>query len=152
LTSRCGTVTGNWVGTVFRDSLNRIWVTGPFLREEFGSVIRGRCEWNRWLNGPCADLPRDVNDGKIRSAEVPAPKVPQGRPRPDGWVRVWCYDDAQTIVTRRINPDARKKGDPDNRGRWITDQIFQLTRDMGPSDPPTVAGLLKDDLLLRDKL
>src|SRR5262249_31864477 len=91
------------------------------------------------------------NDGKIRSVQVPATKPPGNAKVRGGLVRVWLLADAKAIAARRRDRGARKKADPTGSGCWVSDAVFQLTRDMGPSDPPTGAGLRAGNLVLRDE-
>jgi hypothetical protein len=101
--------------------LGKLWLSAAFLAEDERGKGIEFATWHMWAKKPCPHLDQTVNRGRIRTKVLPRPR--------NHAIRVFLQDDTEQVITRRADATARQN-DPANLGRWIGDDIFQLTRDV----------------------
>ena len=132
--------TGKWVTEHIHQAENgKLYFAHSYLLKYKGIVHP--TTWYRYVDSPCPDLPLSVNDGKIRFLKLQSPYSHQD-------VILFHQDDVDLIVKRRWceyeNESHWRQWDPAETGKWITERIFQLSRDI--QSPPLKTG----DLLMTD--
>src|SRR5262245_32295447 len=125
---------GRWLADGIYQDQEGLWFSERYL-EQYREVVPPD-NWIAWTKYSCADLDLTVNGGRIRSKLAHAPC---GRPP-----RVYFQNDVDQIVRRRTEATERRT-DPAQLGRWLSEDIFQMTREL-----PHL-GLQKGNILLTEE-
>ncbi len=136
---------GEWIqdGLVWQQG-GLLYFSRRYLAQKHSAVVNPNL-WARWVGQPCSDLDPSLNGGRLRSLTV---RSQDGRPGKKELL-VYAQPDVNQVIRRRTDMKARE-ADPAQRGEWLDDNLFQLTRDVPEMGFKAGEVLCRDDKLATD--